>query len=106
VRSRALQLTAVLVLLVCLVCPLVEMFDYWDHTIQTGNDTEYVLLVVALCVGVACSVARFIPKSPLAGTFTESVFTSSSQRSNLPTPYGFASLLFDATSPPALPLRI
>jgi len=26
------------------------MFDHWDDTIQTGNDTEYGLVVLALCV--------------------------------------------------------
>jgi hypothetical protein len=52
-RSRTSQITASIVLLTCLICPLVEMFDNWDHTIQTGNDTEYALVVLALCVGVA-----------------------------------------------------
>jgi len=34
------------------------MFDHWDHTLQTGNDTEYTLVVIALCVGLAFSMAR------------------------------------------------
>ena len=30
--------------------------------IQTGNDTEYGLVVLALCIGVGYSLARFIVK--------------------------------------------
>jgi hypothetical protein len=33
------------------------MFDQWDRTLRDGNDTEINLVVVALCVGVAFSVA-------------------------------------------------
>ena len=59
-RSRASQITLALVLLTCLVGPLVEMFDSWDHTIQTGNDTEYTLVILAVCVGVAYTFARCV----------------------------------------------
>ena len=64
-RSRASVITVTLVLLTCLVCPIVEMFDQWDHTVQIGNDTEYALVVLALCIGVAYSRARYILKSHL-----------------------------------------
>jgi hypothetical protein len=33
------------------------MFDQWDHTPQDGNDTETNVIIVALCVGVALSIA-------------------------------------------------
>src|SRR6266436_3113705 len=66
-RSRASRITVTLALLTCLICPLVEMFDNWDHTIQTGNDTEYSLVVLALCLGVAYSFARLVFKSALLG---------------------------------------
>lgn len=61
-RSRLLHVGIVFVLVVCLVCPLVELFDHWDHTIQTGNDTEYTLVILALCIGAAYSFTRFIFK--------------------------------------------
>jgi len=64
-RSRATVIIVTLILLTCLVCPLVEMFDHWDHTCQTGNDTEYALVVLALCIGAAYSFARYIFQSPL-----------------------------------------
>jgi hypothetical protein len=105
-RSSASRITVTLALLTCLICPLVETFDTWDHAIQTGNDTEYALVVLALCVGVAYSFARFVFKSPLLGFLARSVFASCPQKSFFSEPCSFAFLLFDATSPPLLPLRI
>jgi hypothetical protein len=61
-RSRLLLVGIVFILVVCLVCPLVELFDQWDHTLQTGNDTEYTLVILALCIGAAYSFTRFIFK--------------------------------------------
>src|SRR5215468_10475422 len=52
---------------VCLAAPVLEMFDRWDQTLQTGNDTEANLVVVALCVGVAFVAARaFLKTAPSA----------------------------------------
>ena len=61
-RSRASFITATLVLAVCLVCHVAEIFDQWDHTLQTGDDTEYTFVVLALCVGVAYSLKWFLPR--------------------------------------------
>src|SRR5260370_23895734 len=105
-RSWASWTIVTLVLIICLVCPLVELFDNWDHTIQTGSDTEYALVVLALCVGVACSFARFIFKPALLGFVAKSVFASCAQKSFFSAPCSFTLPLFDATSPPPLPLRI
>ena len=105
-RSRALRIIATVILVTCLVCPLIDLFDNWDHTIQTGNDTEYALVVLALCVGVAYSFARFIFKSALLGFVVKSVSASYAQKSSFFAPCGFTLLLFDSTSSPPLPLRI
>jgi hypothetical protein len=105
-RSRAYRITAALVVLTCLVCPLVEMFDSWDHTIQTGNDTEYALVVFALCVGVAYLLARSAFKSMPLVVLATSIFASRFQKSFFFVPSSFTLLLFDPTSPPLLPLRI
>jgi hypothetical protein len=105
-RSRTLRITVTLVLLTCLVCPLVELFDNWDHTIQTGNDTEYALVVLALCVGVAYLFARFVFKSALLAFVAKSLFASRAQKSLFIGASSFALPLFDVTSPPPLPLRI
>jgi hypothetical protein len=61
-RSRVSILTATLVLTVCLAGQVAEVFDQWDNTLQTGNDTEYTFVVLALCVGVAYSLKWFIPR--------------------------------------------
>ncbi len=45
------------ILAICIGAPILEMFDQWDRTLENGNDTEINLVVVALCVGVALSVA-------------------------------------------------
>jgi len=105
-RSHASRIAATLALLVCFVCPLVETFDNWDHTVQTGNDTEYALVVLALCVGVAYSFARFVFKSPLPSFVAKSVSASYGEQSFFSVPCSFSLVLFDATSPPPLPLRI
>src|SRR5260370_41702331 len=41
--TRMARVAAMIVLLICVVCPVTEMFDNWDHTLQTGQDTEYTL---------------------------------------------------------------
>jgi len=105
-RSRASRITVTLALLTCLICPLVETFDNWDRTMQTGSDTEYALVVLALCVGVAYSFARFIFESVLLGFIAINVFASYSQKSFFSAQCSFTLLLFDATSLPPLPLRI
>ena len=105
-RSTSVRFVIAIVLFTCLVCPLVEMFDSWDHTLQTGNDTEYALVLLALCVGVTYSFARFVLKSTLLGFVAKGVFPSCAQKSCFSAPRSFALLLFDATSPPSLPLRI
>src|SRR5713101_3163777 len=59
-RTRMSRAAVMIVLLTCLVCPVLETFDHWDHTLQTGNDTEYTLVLLALCVGMVSALARLI----------------------------------------------
>ena len=61
-KSRSATIIGVLVLAICLVCPLVELLDCWDHTPQTGNDTEYTFVIVGLCVGALYTFARVVLK--------------------------------------------
>ena len=81
------------------------MFDTWDHTIQTGNDTEYALVVLALCVGMAHTLARFILKPVPVGLVAQSVIFSGAHNV-LVFARGFTLLFFDVAGPPPLPLRI
>lgn len=102
--SRATRIAGTLALLACLVCPLLEMFDTWDHTLQTGNDTEYTVVVLALCVGVAYSFARFVFKCSLKGSLA--VVFADIQNSFLSAVVRFTSSRFAEISPPPLALRI
>ena len=51
---------ATLTLLICVVCPIIQAFDYWDNELQTGQDTEYTLVLLSLCVGAACVLAKLL----------------------------------------------
>ncbi len=82
------------------------MFDQWDDTIQTGNDTEYGLVVLALCVGVAYSFAQFIFKCSLPRFLARNALTSRVHKAFLSTLCSFVPLLFNPLSPPTLALRI
>jgi hypothetical protein len=105
-RSRLSQIAAALALLICLVCPVLEMFDHWDQTVQTGNDTEYALVVLALCVGAAYSFARFIFRISVLKLLAIDVFASLVQELFHSAPRSFMQLSFSAISPPPLALRI
>jgi hypothetical protein len=58
VRRHFLQFGAFLLLLVCLCAQIAETFDFWDHTLQTGNDIEYSLVIVVLIVGAGFGLSR------------------------------------------------
>jgi hypothetical protein len=58
VRQHLLQFGAFLLLLVCLSAQVAETFDFWDHTLQTGNDIEYSLVIVALIAGAGFGLTR------------------------------------------------
>jgi hypothetical protein len=53
-------LTGAMALVICIVCPLLDVFDQWDHAFQTGHDSEYPLVVLALCIGAAFVLARLV----------------------------------------------
>jgi hypothetical protein len=89
-------------LAICLVSPLVDLFDHWDHAPLTGNDTEYTLMIVGLCVGALYTLARAAVR--LSGTLrSRRVATADGV---LPA-RSLASLLFDvqamiSASPPVM----
>jgi hypothetical protein len=88
--AGASRIAAMVVLLTCLICPIVEMFDSWDDTIQTGNETEYTLVILALCVGVAYSFVSVISKSRLFDIVSKNIFAFAAQNSSLSAPCGSA----------------
>jgi hypothetical protein len=60
VRRRLQSGFGVLLLVICIGAPIAEMFDRWDDTAQTGNDTEATLVLVAVCIGVGFVAAASI----------------------------------------------
>jgi hypothetical protein len=58
VAFRFREIFAMMILAACLGGPVLEIFDRWDDTARTGNDTETELVVIALCVGVALVTVR------------------------------------------------
>ena len=105
-KARVSFMTGAIALAICLVCPLVEMFDQWDRTLQTGNDTEYLLVLVALCVGAVFALRRliltFLPS--LQGTSAGLPLRSS--LTSLPFLVHPTELVPASGSPPRLSLRI
>src|ERR1700730_5070335 len=104
-RSSARPIIVTLVLAICLLCPLVDIFDCWDHAPQTGNDTEYTFVIVGLCVGalytIACVVLEIFRSARSKGTAgIDGCLALSSTSLNL-----MVSSLISA-SPPLAALRI
>jgi hypothetical protein len=102
---RPSQIVGIITLLVCVLCPIVELFDCWDHTEQTGNDTEYTLVVLGLCVGAAYALGRFL----LNTRFVRHKVSRLLDNSVAPCAQAAIAFLYlpeIASSPPALSLRI
>ena len=105
-RSRVFSVAASLILLICLVCPIVEMFDRWDHTAQNGSDTEYTFVVLAICAGAVLAIARIVFNAPLlssAATLITKFSLQSSLASGTRTSFFVVPI---SLSPPPLALRI
>ena len=103
---RASKIVTTAALLICLFCPIVESFDQWDHTVQTGNDTEYTLVVVGLCVGVAYTFARFVLASLTAKAVSDIILHFSSHSPLAPGARSPFFIVPISLGPPALALRI
>jgi hypothetical protein len=60
VIGRLRSLFGVLLLLVCIGAPIAEMFDRWDDTAHSNNDTEANLVLLAVCVGIGFVTAATV----------------------------------------------
>jgi hypothetical protein len=105
VRARISQAIAAFALAICFICPVLEIFDHWDHTLKTGYDTEYMLVALALCVGLMYSVARMM--IALCGNFFARLATCiCSKKNSTVLPLCAARLPAASESPPLFSLRI
>jgi hypothetical protein len=57
-RPKFIRFGAMLILTLCLLGHVAEIFDHWDNTLETGNDTEYSTIIVALIAGAVLGLAR------------------------------------------------
>ena len=104
-HSRTSRAVVTLALLTCLICPVLEMFDRWDHTVQTGQDTEYTFVVLALCVGALYALAKLIVT--FCPELTAARFISDFSRSEVsPFPIIWSAALAPLSESPPLSLRI
>lgn len=50
---------AILIIVAAMLCGHVtELFDHWDHTLRTGREADYTLVVLAACAGLEIVLAR------------------------------------------------
>ena len=95
----------VLIVWTCFVCPVMQMFDHWDHELQTGRDTESTFVVLAVSVGAAIvfaqkivRVARALPVRAIRSA--QSLFRGSLFSDN------FVTTALSGAGPPSAILRI
>jgi hypothetical protein len=101
VRRQVLKFGAFLLLLVCLCGQIAETFDFWDHTLQTGGDIEYGLVILALVAGAGFGFAHVAAVLTHSALLTSCLWSSLIASSSC-APHPVASLGY---SPPQ-PLRI
>jgi len=93
-------------LLICLVCPIVEMFDRWDHTPKNGSDTEYTFVVLAICAGAVLAIAHIAFNAPLLSSAAALIHKFHSQCALGSCTRGSFFVVPISLSPPPLALRI
>ena|SRR5947207_595730 len=97
-RSHAIRAAILVVVLVCVVAPVAELFDVWDNTLQTGNDVESSLAVIAACLGMALVLTGSLFKLLRNPAPIESIRVLQECHSPVVAP----SLRWDSHSPPTL----
>jgi hypothetical protein len=106
-KSALRTIVAATVLLTSFVCPVIELFDRWDRTPQTGQDTEFVFMILALCIGAVYLLASLMAQDRRLTAAITCVSDSSVQRSSVRAAsraFGLSVLI--PISPPAAALRI
>ena len=80
-----------------------ELFDRWDHTLETGQEVDYSVVLVAACAALALAVAvsaGTLVRRPAARRKPAGSCVSSVPRTFIP------ETALVGPSPPTLPLRI
>ena len=103
-RTVLRRLAIAAIIAISLGAPIAELFDTWDQTLQTGNDTEANVAIVALCIGVAFAIGTIVIVNRIRALASPSARRFVLSRA---APREIASLLTPAptVSPPAI-LRV
>ncbi len=56
--SRLLRCVVLATLVAMLAGHVSELFDRWDHTLRTGKDADYAVVLIAACAGLVFSLAK------------------------------------------------
>ncbi len=59
-RKMLLHLAALIILTGILGGHVSELLDHWDHTLKTGQDVDYTVVVIAASLGVVFAVGSKI----------------------------------------------
>jgi hypothetical protein len=55
--GRVLRCAVLLIVAAMLSGHVSELFDHWDHTLRTGREADYTLVVIAACAGLEVVLA-------------------------------------------------
>lgn len=105
-RRAFTRVMILVVLAACFVCPVMQMFDHWDHELKTGHDTESTLVILALCVGATIAVAQGVVSVSEAVVVRIIKAIRNPFRNVLEACAGIGATPFLAASPPLAILRI
>lgn len=83
-RRSLLQFASVLILVICFGSCVSETFDHWDHTMQTGQDIESELIVLALVTGAAVILTRIVLSAAVCIYVASHNFAANAESSPLP----------------------
>jgi hypothetical protein len=56
--GRLLRWAVLIILVAMMAGQVTELFDHWDHTLRTGREADYTLVVLAACAGLQLVIAR------------------------------------------------
>jgi hypothetical protein len=82
------------------------MFDRWDHELQTGQDTESAMVVVALCLGATFALVQAILRISRVSLLTRNLTVCSPLKNSLQGLIRAAAAVLMSSSSPPISLRI
>lgn len=101
--GRVLRCAVLLIVAAMLSGHVSELFDHWDHTLRTGREADYTLVVLAACAGLEIVLARTLI---VFFTGLRAPGNTAAEPSSPTFPIIWAETLVTGPSPPPLPLSL